>query len=400
LKEKPQTSNRDFIPDPRRLYYEQGRIEVLTDMLCYSYDELFFALEVVLSKSNKMYIGRCPIHDGDNKSAVSLYRDGYTVKGFWKCRTHQCHQIFKPTLIGFIRGVLSKQHGWNVNKPKEKVFDYTKTIDWCCKFLDIKLEDIKVDNEALAKKKFVAQMEVLAKQELKKASGISRKQVRQNLDIPAKFFLDKGYKKLTLDSYDVGLCTNVNREMYERVVVPIYNQDGDTMLCCTGRTIHPKCEKCHLWHNITYDCPTNEQYAVLKYSKWKNSSNSNISEHLYNLWNAAKFIHNSGTIILVEGPADVWKLEELGIHNSVALFGTELSEQQQILIETSGALNVIVILDMDEPGRKAIASIKKKIERSFTLYIPEFSVNDPGDWNEEICNNELRPLLEKIRKKF
>lgn len=381
-------------------YFETPRIEVLTDMLALSYDELFFALDVVLSKSSKMYIGACPVHEGDNRSAVSLYRDGYAVKGYWKCRTHQCHKVFKPTLIGFIRGVLSRKQGWHHDKPKDKIYDYKSTIDWCCSFLQIKLEDLTVDHEKLAEKKFVAQMEILAREKIKAASGVSRKKVRENLDIPAKFFLDLGYKKGILDTYDVGLCTNSQREMYERVVVPVYNEDGDTMVCCTGRSVHPRCSECKFWHNPKNDCPTNDQYAPLKYSKWKNSSNSNISNYLYNLWNAKKFIQNSGTIILVEGPADIWMLEQLGIHNAVALFGTELSEEQQILIETSGALSVVVILDMDAPGREACELIKKRLGRSFSVEVPIFSVNDPGDFTEEICSKELIPLLQKIKKRF
>lgn len=380
-------------------YYEQGRLDALVEILSYSYDELFDALGISLSKTSKMYIGCCPIHGGDNAGALNLYTDGYAVKGFWKCRTHHCEKVFKKTLIGFIRGTLSHtKKNWSRESDKDKMFSFKETIDWICNFLKQDIKDIKVNTEDISNKKFVAQIASMVKQKLE-IKGISKKQVRQTLEIPSKFFLEKGYSEKILDDYDVGLCNNPTKEMYDRVVVPVYGEDKNIMVCCTGRSIHPICNSCSYYHKPKIECPDkNDKYAGLKYSKWRNSSNSNVSSHLYNYWLAKKFIKETGTIIIVEGPADIWKLEELGIHNAVALFGVEMSDEQQVLIEMCGALNVVILLDMDDAGRKAVREIKKRLERSYRVYIPEISVNDPGDYNNLIVEQELLPILKSIQR--
>lgn len=393
----PSSTTAKKLPSSDKNYYEQARLETLAEILSYRYDELFESLGVSLAKTQKMYIGCCPIHGGDNASALNLYSDGYAVKGFWKCRTHHCEQIFKKTLIGFVRGVLSNKKGWSNPDHKNKLASFKETIDWCCKFIGQPLENIEVNTEEIANKKFVAQMAMMVKD---KASdkGISREKVRKNLKIPAKFFVDKGYTPQILDNYDIGFCDNEGKEMFERVVAPIYDENRKHMVACTGRSIHDKCKNCALYHNPASPCPTNEKYKELKYSKWRNSANSNVSSYLYNYWSAKRFIRETGTMILVEGPADVWKLEELGIHNAVALFGVEMSDEQQVIIEMSGALNVVILLDMDPPGRVAAAEIKRKLERSYRVFVPELSVNDPGDYDSTIVANELIPILRGISK--
>lgn len=387
-------------PDSKNnLYFDQGRIETLVEILSNRYDLLLEALGISLSKTSKMYIGCCPIHGGNNPSAMNIYKDGYAVKGYWKCRTHSCEKTFKKTLIGFVRGVLSHQKlGWNNPEQTKKVYPFKDTIDWICKFVGQELKDVKVNDEEIANKKFTTQINSFVKEEKKDDKGITRDKVRAGLLIPAKLFLDKGYSKKVLDDYDIGLCLKPNKEMSDRVVAPIYDADKKFMVACTGRSIHPKCEKCKLYHSNKMDCPTNDIYKELKYSKWRNSSNSSVNSYLYNYWSAKKFIKETGIIILVEGPADVWMLEQLGIRNSVALFGVDLSDEQQVIIEMSGALNVVILLDMDEAGRNASKEIRTRLERSYRVFIPEVSVNDPGDFTPDIVKGELEPLLQGIKR--
>ena len=70
-------------------------------------DELFDLLEIDYSSNYNRIISRCPIHEGDNATALNPYLDGHTRPGHWVCNTRQCQEIFKPTLTGLIRGVLS-----------------------------------------------------------------------------------------------------------------------------------------------------------------------------------------------------------------------------------------------------------------------------------------------------
>jgi hypothetical protein len=46
-----------------------------------------------------------------------------------------------------------------------------------------------------------------------------------------------------LEDYDVGYCDNPAKPMYERAVVPIYDNEHKYIVGCTGRSIFEKCEK-------------------------------------------------------------------------------------------------------------------------------------------------------------
>lgn len=382
-----------------QLISDQLKIEKIAELLSYKYDELFAELGIAFTKTQKMYMGACPIHGGDNVSALNLYIDGHAVRGYWKCRTHHCEQIFKSTIIGFVRGILSAQRrGWQSQEDTKKIFSFTETLNWICKFLKVDITTLEVDTTELEKKKFVSRMEVFAKKKVEIEKGISREQVRAALQIPSKFFVDRGFSAKILDSFDVGLCTNKAKPMYNRVVVPIYNESKTTVVACTGRSLFSECQKCKMYHNPQQECPVDDPYKWIHYAKWRNSGN--ISSLLYNYWNAKKYVRDSKFIILVEGPADVWRLEELGVHNAVAILGLELLDEQQITLETSGALTVVILTDMDGPGRKSAEHIKTKLQKSYKVYVPELSIHDPGDLKQETFNTELKPLFDTLTRKI
>ena len=48
---------------------------------------------------------------------------------------------------------------------------------------------------------------------------------------------------------------------------------------------------------------------------------------------AKEFIKESGIVILVESPGNVWRLEEAGVHNSVAIFGSSLADRQKMILD-------------------------------------------------------------------
>ena len=72
-----------------------------------SIEDLLAELGVSYRKNYRRITGVCPIHCGDNQYAWNMYPDGDSVKGYWVCRTHNCHKKWGSNLIGFVRGVLS-----------------------------------------------------------------------------------------------------------------------------------------------------------------------------------------------------------------------------------------------------------------------------------------------------
>ena len=100
--------------------------------------------------------------------------------------------------------------------------------------------------------------------------------------------------------------------------------------------------------------------------------------------------------ILVESPGNVWKLEENGIHNSLAIFGSSLSDRQKILLDSSGAMVVVILTDNDDAGHKAAEQIKTKCKNTYRVFHFQISKNDVADMNSEEINNEIKIPLEKI----
>lgn len=363
-----------------------AQVEKLQRIVVLRLDELFEKLAVRLVRNSRMYVGSCPIHGGDNQSALNLYHGGDLIPGIWRCNTHHCERTFHKTIIGFARGVLSHQQlGWA--REGDRALSFKTVVNWLCQFVGVKFWDIQVDTDEVERKRFAAAVTTITKKPGTAQYGVTRKQVRAHLLRPAKFFLDRGYSADILDQYDVGLYPLTGRELSQRVVVPIYNQDGLLAIGFSGRSVWPQCPSCSRWHEPTVACDALDPRST---SKWRHSPvGFNVSSCLYNLWRAARPIRESGSVILVEGPADVWRLEEAGIHNSVALLGCEMSDEQQILLERSGAMSATLLLDNDAAGQKGLADIARRLERSYRLKLPSLTAKDVG----ELSIADVRSLL-------
>lgn len=378
--------------------YDQGRLLTLQRMLCGQADDLFAALGVSVRKLGRTYVGPCPVHGGDNPNALNLYRDGDSVPGYWRCWTHHCESIFKRTILGFVRGVLSRERfGWSLTKRNATV-TWQDTVDWCCALLGVQMGDIEEDRNGTEKRSFAFAVSVLnGNGGSRDKVGIDRPKVRNGLKIPANYFVTRGWSREVLDKYDVGLCTTPGRPMYSRAVVPVYDEDYKVMVGCTGRSVHEKCAKCNLYHPGS-QCPINHGGKGNPYTKWRNSSSFRREFHLYNYWFARKHIRQSGVVCLCEGPGDVWRLEEAGIHVGVAMFGTELADPQQVLLEKSGATNVIVLTDTDKPGREAAGRLGKQLGRCFRVHTPDFPAHDLGCMSPADVRTRLLPILQNASR--
>jgi len=327
----------------------------------------------------------CPIHGGDNPTAVSLFVGPRAYVPNWKCYTNQCETEYGKSIFGFFRGVLEIQ--------KDTELTNKDAIKWLSKFLQCDIKITREDCEALDKKVFTKSNDILVKQRTAVVGEVSREWVRFSLAIPSHYFLERGFSEEILHKYDVGYCNNVKKEMAFRAVVPIYDDDHKYMVGCTGRSTLPKCHDCGYYHRSNYDCPEGSRKGW--FVKWKTSSGFRSENYLYNYWYAKEHIIKSNTAILVEGQGDVWRLEEAGIHNSVGIFGTSLSDGQKILLEKSGTMNIILLLDNDAAGRKAEEKVISQIGHMYNIYTLE---NRPiGDIGDMSVANVKELLLPKIR---
>ncbi len=108
---------------------------------------------------------------------------------------------------------------------------------------------------------------------------------------------------------------------------------------------------------------------------------------LFNYGNSRDYIKDSKTVILVESPCNVLRLEESDIHNSVALFGTNLSAQKQFLLDSLGVTELILILDNDEAGHKASQKIIKDCSQWYNIRQIKLECNDVADMTPSEIRN-------------
>ena len=353
--------------------YDQYQLKALSDAICEDIQRLLDTLGIEDYKIlDKMVMMSCPIHGGDNNSAFNLYHKGDTYCGNWKCRTHQCEETFKPSIIGFIRGCLSKQ-SCNWSKNGDDMVSFADAVDFAIKFSNKSVKDLKISRKQKEKTTFVNTVNYINPTHANNVVTIDRKKVQQSLQIQSPYFMNRGYSAEILIRYDVGECLNANREMYNRAVVPVYDIDHKMVVGCSGRSINGGLPK------------------------WKHNDGFRAEEHLYNFWYAKDSIQNTKTVVLVESPGNVWRLEEAGIHNSVAIFGSSLKDKQKMLLDISGAMNIVTIMDNDDAGRAAESNISKKCNRTYNIkhiHLQEYS--DLGDMAVEKAIEVIKPMIEKI----
>jgi DNA primase len=96
----------------------------------------------------------------------------------------------------------------------------------------------------------------------------------------------------------------------------------------------------------------------------------------------------------VEGPGDVWRLWEAGIENAVAMFGAGLTDEQQIVIERSGAMNISIVRDNDATGEMSEAKLKDELSfYKLRFIVPPAGYKDVGAMPTELVQKEIIPCL-------
>ena len=369
---------------------DQNKIKVICDQTCDRIHDLLNHFELEYKDNGRLITMSCPIHGGDNDNALNLYYTGDSYRGNWKCRTHHCEEIFKGSIIGFIRGIISnRKHRWNKNG--DIACSFIEALDYTTKFINLSLKDIKISSSEKDKNAFIAKSKILTHNAPINKPIITRDTVRKNLKIPSNYFLDRGFSAEILDRYDVGDCLISNKEMCNRAVVPVYDVDYSTMVGCSGRSIFETCVNCKGYHDLSTPCQLGDQ--GWKISKWKHSTGFKTQDSLYNFWFAKEYIKTMGSVIIVESPGNVWKLEENNINNSVAIFGSNLNDRQKTLLDMSGAMSLIVIMDNDEAGEKARKQIYDKCHRTYNIFNIKIKKNDIADMTRDEINNEIRNYL-------
>lgn len=303
-----------------------------------------FGVKVAYTSQGELR-GCCPIHGGDNQSALTLYEKF----GVWKCWTHHCEEEWGKSMFGFIKALISLD---NPSVTSRDVDDWMKQGNWEM--------DAPVSYHGISRYK-----------EIK--SIAPRSHVLQALKIPSEYYLRRGFSPKVLKKYDVGDCVVKNKMMSGRAVIPCYDLSHKWLIGCSGR--------------LDTD---------VKELRWRHSKNFPRSQTLYNSWFASSCISATGVAILTEAPAKVWKLEECGIHNALGIFGTKFVSEQKKLLSRMGVTTVVLLLDNDEAGREATNNVAKDLSGLYNIVIPRVSFEDLDETPLDIIKKEVLPAIQNL----
>lgn len=347
----------------------------LSQQIVDNFDKINTHFNLDFRETPKAFIGRCPIHDGDNSTAVTIYTSGYETVGVWRCFTGDCHRKYGGNAIGFIRGLLSRKYRKNV--------EFSDAIKWCEEFFGNKITITqKTDNEhltSLINRLNVEPPEPLFK--LKPEEFISK------LSIP-QYYLDKGYSKKTLEKFHVGFCNNPAKPMYNRCIVPQFDNKGEFIIGAMGRSIFDKCETCGNHHDPASFCR--------KFTKWWNTPSFPSEHTFYNFSQAKKFINDTGLAILIEGCGHTWRIDEAEFPMALGTFGSKFSDMQKKLLDTTAATTLVVVPDAGKAGQILVEHVKERCRFTHNIVIIEPSYKDDiGACNIETVKRILGPIVDK-----
>ena len=371
---------------------EESQFQTINDQLGEHILELLEMFDIKYARMSNQLRGSCPIHRGDNESAFCVYvsRDfNYPVN--WHCYTHSCERVFGAQSLGLVQAILSSKKGWRsclddkLIVPLEEVIKFISSDDT----FDIEKLDLLSDDE-IERQNFCTAIHSFTATKKKSHKGIHRSIIRKNLVIPSPYFVSRGFSSQILNAFDVGDCIKTGKTMFERAVANVFTEDG-YYIGCSGRSIHEKCPKCNGFHN--------PQSACRKSPKWLHQKGFRSKDHLYGFEKAIDYINDTRTIVLCEGPGDVWKMAENGVNNAVALFGTSLSQSQKILINSTFCLNVIIFLDNDGLGKAGDVGAKRitrELDKMYNTKIITPPAKDLGECTKE----QAEELTNKIKMGF
>ncbi len=192
---------------------------------------------------------------------------------------------------------------------------------------------------------------------------------------PAEYFIQRGFSEEVLNQFDVRYYPfkrYVDNEPFftNRCIVPTYDIVGQNVIGICGRSIFEEIKP-----------------------KWQNSLHFPGAKILYNIWTAAQHIKLSRSVVIVEGPCDVWRLWEAKVYNSVALFGgAGLTPAKHLQLDKLGVMNIRLMLDNDKAGQEQTESIIKQYNRFYNIkniQLPS-GVKDPADMSAQALGELLK----------
>lgn len=364
-------------------------IAFIQDRACERIAEVFDAIGIDYTERHDYLQAACPVHDGDNDRGMF-----WAIRSnHWQCKTRGCHQnvVTGPStsIFGLVRGAMTSK--------TNRTWSFQEAVNFVAQALGLEkcnLDDATAQDIEIAK--------IIKKHRRKQSATIENRtslvSMIQYMKADQVYYPNRGVSQELIAKYHISFCNTQGKHMYKRAFFPILDTTGRYIVGWSGRSIYDKCIKCKMHHHPDrLECPEKKYRGV--YTKWRHSNDFRSEACLYNIWYAKPFISKTGTVILCEGPGDVWAYEAAGIKNSVAILGLSMSRQQRLMLQNAGALTIICTFDNDDAGQNAM----KKLEQELTHYFRIFCVTpdtakDIGDMFTDDITKKIGPILQKASR--
>lgn len=326
---------------------------------------------IPLEKRGKNYFGVCPFHDDTNPS-MSVSSDKQIYKCF-SCGAsgNVFNFIMDYEKMSFKQALefLASKAGISLPNMSLKIEDekydkYYKIYDIALRFYQNNLNS-SYGNEA----KEYLHKRGIDEQLIKTFKiGLSLKEE----DKLTSLLLLKNYSLKDLEL--IGLSNNYKDLYINRIMFPLDDINGNP-IGFSGRI-----------------------YNSISKSKYINTKETPIfkkGELLYNYYRAKDEVRLSKKLILVEGFMDVIRLYSIGVKSVVALMGTSLTKEQIMLLKRISK-TIIINLDGDSAGKKAMFEVGKVLEENgFDISVIYLKDNlDPDEYILKYGKDSYLSLLD------
>jgi len=293
----------------------------------------------IVRRTPKELRGPCRVHGGDNPTSFRLNLETKT----WSCYSHHCEADGFSDIIGLVQKTL-----------------HLPFVE--CLQLLADISGVSLENQDALSTKYI---QLKQEQEIAKEVQRGKKRSAAASFFPEEiakevkagrtdYFVKRGFPEELLDFFEIGGM--VDSKGIHRETIPIRDPDGQLLTISGRRT----------------DSDNDPKYWLTK--------NISKGDTLYNLDVAKGFVggppNGPRTLILVEGFVDVWTLALHGVWNVVAAMGTDITQRQAELISRY-AERVLLMLDPDEAGRKAMDRVEKML--SFYVDVDRIDLPDNKD---------------------
>jgi len=319
-----------------------------------NYDLVFNKLGITYEKLGDNIYSTCPIHnESDNPRAFSYSAS----RGLWKCWTRDCQCEYKNDIFGIILGVLSKQNGVELQ--------FKDALKWSCDLLNIN-KSIQITKEQ-PKEDLTDIISIFSASYCEKKTNTIEYKPKEI----SSYFIDRGFKKETLEYFGVGVDQNVH-SMKDRAIIPIHDESGTKIVGLIGRSI--------------------KEYKMPKFLLYPKGFDKRF--YLYNYHRAIKRASETSTLFITEGQGDVWKLYEAGVHNAISIFGKTIAKEQEEILHKLPITHLVILTDNDQAGRESKIQIKRQFNRMYKLSFPQIYGKDVGEMSTQQIQSKILINLE------